>query len=75
MLSLVLTHDENRDQLTKGIEVEREHKDLYDFLVGYMTKQNVKMPLTLDEFSEFIAKAHIAELSDYYDRLEKMEKE
>lgn len=55
-----------------GIEVEKEHKDIFDAL---KKKFGDKMPWTLEEFSAKIAKAHLEEFSDYYTRLKKMEDE
>jgi hypothetical protein len=53
------------DDLKAGIEVEKEHTDLYDAL-----KKNVgDLGMTLDEFAEGIARAHIAEDKDYYKKL------
>lgn len=57
------------DQLKMGIEVEKEHKDLYDFLV----KTFPKLDMTLEEFATWIAKAHLREFKDYYTRLKTME--
>ena len=67
--------EENTDQLEKGIEVEKEHKDLLDLIKEKLKEHNhgCEMPITDDEFYSTIAKAHLKELPDYYDRLEKME--
>jgi len=58
-------------QLKRGIEVEKEHEDLYKYIKA--TYPDFKM--SLDEFAEWIAKAHLRELKDYYTRLDKMEAE
>jgi hypothetical protein len=67
-----------KKQIAMGIKVEHEHKDVYDYFKDIFKKHNIEMPLTLDEFSERIAKAHIMEASkwknkDYYNELNKME--
>lgn len=60
-------------QLEMGINVEKEHEDVYDYFSKYLKKHGVKMPLSREKFFEMIAKAHIKELPDYYTRLKKME--
>lgn len=57
-------------ELEMGIEVEKEHKDVYDIL-----KKEYDIDWTLEEFAKKIAEAHIKELPDYYTRLKKMESE
>lgn len=59
-----------KSQIEQGIEVEKEHKDVYDEISEILGD---KMPWTLDEFAEKIAKAHLKEMDDYYTRLKKME--
>lgn len=66
---------ESSDQLKKGIAHEKEHAGLYHYLENFLDKYDIDMPLTLDEFSGKIAQDHIKENPDYYDMLEKMEKE
>lgn len=61
-------------QIQKGIDVEKEHKDLYELFCKFFKKLGIKMPITKEEFYKTIAKAHLKELPDYYDRLDKMEK-
>ena len=60
-------------QLEKGIKIEKEHGDLYNFIEDYLSSYNMEMPLTEVEFCEIIAKAHLRELPDYYSRLENIE--
>ena len=60
-------------ELKMGIEVEKEHANMYDELKGIFSSNEIEMPWTLDEFAEKIAKAHVDEISDYYTRLKKME--
>jgi rubrerythrin len=60
-------------QLDMGIDVEKEHKDIYEYLSNHLKKQGVDMPLSEKKFYEMIAKAHIRELPDYYTRLKEME--
>ena len=65
------------EQLKKGIKVESEHCDIYEELKEWMDKtfqEYSTMPWTKEEFYEKISKAHIKEIPDYYDRLEKIEK-
>lgn len=55
-------------QLRLGIEVEREHADLVRKLqTGKITSKR--------QLYEAIAKAHLREIPDYYDRLLAMEQE
>jgi hypothetical protein len=69
---------QDSEMLKKGIEVEKEHKDLYAFYTNFLKKYDLKNPLTLDQFAGRIATDHITEASkwkdkDYYGNLEKME--
>ena len=66
---------EEKSQLEMGIEVEKEHADAYEIIKDYFESDGKTFPLTLEEFSELIAKAHIEEIDDYYDRLKEMEDE
>lgn len=59
-------------QLEKGINVEKEHKDLWDKLSDNGEKD---LGMSEEEFYKMIAEAHLKELKDYYDRLEVMERE
>lgn len=58
-------------ELKRGIEVEKEHADLYKHLKSLYPD----FRMSLDEFAEWIAKAHLREIKDYYTRLDRMEKE
>jgi hypothetical protein len=64
---------EGETQLAKGIKVEREHEDLYRHLCKEFP--DLASFMSLDEFAEWITKAHFREFEDYYIRLEKMEAE
>ena len=57
-------------QLKLGRNIEREHDDTVEKIAGKKLNKKKKV-----KYAEMIAKDHIAELSDYYDRLVKMEKE
>jgi len=65
----------SESQLEMGKKVEEEHDDVYEYFYNFLRKHDIKMPLNRSEFFEMIAKAHIKELRDYYDRLKKMEGE
>ena len=55
------------EQLKKGIQVEKEHKNTYDFIKSYIKKYK-KMPSKRDVYLN-IAKDHLKEHDNYYDRL------
>jgi len=59
-------------ELEMGIEVEKEHSDIYNSLKKMFGED---IPWTLEEFTEKIAMGHFKELKDYYTRLKKMEEE
>ena len=59
-------------ELSMGIEVEKEHSDIYNELKKMFGED---IPWTLEEFTAKIAKGHFKELKDYYTRLKKMEEE
>jgi hypothetical protein len=65
----------SESQLEMGKKVEEEHDDVYEYFSKLLKKHDIEMPLSRDEFFEKIARAHIAEIKDYYDRLKKMEGE
>ena len=60
-------------QKLMGIEVEKEHKDAYEYLKNIFNDNGLDMDLTLDEFAEMIAIAHLKEDGLYYDHLKEME--
>ena len=67
------------DKLTKelqiGIEVEKEHQNLYNFFNNFCKTNKLKMPITEQRFFTIIAQAHLKEIKDYYTRLKQMESE
>lgn len=67
--------DRTSDEIKIGINIEKEHDNLYNFLKEYMDIKEIEFPLEEDEFYEWIAAVHLKELDDYYTRLEKMEEE
>jgi hypothetical protein len=73
VVSRYLKGSKYSDELQKGIEAEKEHSDVYDFLEKFLKKDKIEMPFTLDEFAAMIAKSHLKEMSDYYTRLAEME--
>ena len=63
-----------KKQLTAGLAVEREHKDLYTIFKKFAAEHSIAMPLSEEEFYTTIALAHIKEIPDYYvPRLKNME--
>lgn len=65
----------NPEELDRGIEVEKEHKDLWEKLKLWADEQDLTLPLSEDELYKTIAEAHLREIPDYYTRLDKMESE
>jgi len=65
--------EETDNQLEMGISVEAEHKDLYNYFNDFCKEHGIKMPLTEERFFEYIAKAHIKEIPQYYTLLKQME--
>jgi len=61
-------------QMTAGLKVEKEHKNLYDFLKAWADLNDIEFPLSDDEVYGWILAAHVDELDDYYTRLAEMEK-
>lgn len=68
-------NESNDSQLEIGKKIESEHLDVYEYFDKFLKEHNLEMPLTKDELYEMIAKAHLKEIPDYYDRLTKMEEE
>lgn len=58
-----------KTQLEVGIEVEKEHKDLYERVKKMFEENGKKMPISENEFYKTIAKAHLREDKYYYDKL------
>jgi hypothetical protein len=63
-----------KSELKKGIKVEEEHEDLYDFFVKEFKKIDTDMPISKEDFYKKIAQAHLKEMPNYYTELAKMEK-
>lgn len=61
----------SRAQLQKGINIEKEHRQLYLEIKKRLAAMGVEMPITEQEFYSEIARAHFKERKDYYDLLEK----
>lgn len=59
------------EQLKIGIKTEKEHKNVYDTFKKVLKENGQRMPMSIDEFSEMVAKAHLDEVPDYYDKLMK----
>jgi hypothetical protein len=55
-----------KSQLDIGIEVEKEHRDLYLRLKKRLAKEGMRMPISETEFYTAIAKRHLKEDEDYY---------
>lgn len=73
-LKVVVAYLKNAEtQLQKGIKVEKEHEDVYDYFERFLKKHDLEMPLSRKEFYGMVAKAHISELKNYYTKLEKIE--
>ena len=63
--------EEDADKLVQaGVKVEKEHKSLYDIMKDMLPEEWQ----TPDKFYAKIATAHILEMKDYYDKLDKIEK-
>lgn len=60
-------------ELELGINVEHEHKKVYDLFKKLLKKKKIEMPLSLEQFAEMIAKDHLEEMENYYTELRKME--
>lgn len=63
------------EELKIGIQIEKEHGDLYEYFKNFLSERGIDMPMTEDEFAEKIARAHLREMKDYYTKLIKMEGE
>lgn len=61
------------EELEMGIEVEKEHLDIYKEIQDLLDANDIEMPWTEDEFAEKVADSHLEELKDYYTKLKKME--
>jgi hypothetical protein len=60
-------------QKLMGIKVEKEHEDTYEYLKNIFSENGLDIPMSLDEFAEMIALAHLKEDLLYYDHLKEME--
>lgn len=61
------------EELAEGTEVEMEHTDLYQIFEDFAKENDVELPLTLEEFCQKIAEAHLKESNEYYKKLKEME--
>jgi len=67
--------DFEEEQLKKGTKTESEHSDLWKLISDWAEEKEIDAPMTAEEFYKHIAQAHVKEIPDYYDRLDKMETE
>jgi transketolase len=63
-----------KSELKKGIKVEEEHENLYEYFEKEFKKLDKDMPISKEDFYKMIAQTHIAEISNYYTKLAEMEK-
>ena len=68
-------NESSDEQLKMGIKIESEHLNVYEYFDKFLKENNLEMPISKNDLYEMIAKAHIEEIPDYYDRLSKMENE
>ena len=68
-VDILLQNKRAETQLEKGTEVEKEHDPLYSILEKWAKKHELELPFSIDEFREKIARGHIKEIADYYDKL------
>jgi hypothetical protein len=61
-------------QIKMGIEVEKEHNDIYEYFTEYLSNHHLKMPMDRQTFFMMIAKKHLSEVNDYYTKLKEVEK-
>lgn len=66
-----ITPDQVKEQLSKGIEVEKEHFKVYDTVKSLVKDGTLLM--TADDFFKMIAMDHIREMWDYYVKLATIE--
>lgn len=59
----------NGTKIAEGIEVEKEHTDLYNEISRRLEAEGHKIPMSQHEFFRMIASAHIKERGDYYQLL------
>jgi hypothetical protein len=57
-------------QLEMGKKVEEEHDDVYEYFEKFLKKHDLEMPISRDELYSMIAKSHLKEDKEYYDKLE-----
>jgi hypothetical protein len=63
--------DEKESNLQQGTQVEMEHEDMFKYLEKYL-EQHGRLP-KFETIAKQIAKDHISEVQDYYDKLKKIE--
>jgi hypothetical protein len=61
--------EDYNDELTKGLELEEEHKETYDWFCEFVQENNAFPPF--DEFKKKIVYDHLLEHTEYYSLLEK----
>jgi len=63
--------EQMRAEIEKGVGIEKEHSDLLGLFKRFLAKNKLEMPLSDDEFFRMISMAHVDEVKDYYQKLEK----
>lgn len=71
-------NDNAEFEKSKGREIEKEHKNVYDLFKKFADENNLEMPITEEELYDMIAGVHIdesggADKSHYYKYLVEME--
>jgi hypothetical protein len=66
-------NSQEEEQLVKGTKTEHEHSDLWNIFSEWAKEKDLELPVDEETFYETIAKSHVSEIPDYYDRLAKME--
>ncbi len=61
----------SKKELNLGIKEEKEHTDVYNTFAKSFDGKKRKAPLTIREFAQQIAKAHLKEDPQYYTKLKK----
>jgi len=63
--------EQAQKEYAQGLKIEKEHTDLLDLFKKFLSEHKLEMPISDEEFFGMIAKVHIEEVPDYYEKLVK----
>ena len=65
----------DEEQMKIGLADEKEHDDIWEVFEKFAEENKLELPITHEEFTEMIVKAHLKKDPNYYTKEQKIEEE